>query len=129
MVNVQFLQTSVVLKIRKNSYRDILSVKPDLRCTKTVNFQITVGLVINTAVRRRIPSVLPVHVIIRTGITAESTEAAQNILFFPMITGFPLIMTAFHLRKFCSSFRGERYHSRFKQTGQKHLWVHGFNAA
>ena len=61
---------------------------------------------------------------------ARKIEDTPNILLFPMIT------YRLSIDRDCISFKKiyalrtevERYNARFKQTGQKRMWVRGFNA-
>lgn len=78
-------------------------MKPVLRCRKTESAKITAEHVKNFAVRSKIQKLLPVSAIINAGITARKTEAAQNTLPFPMITGFLLTVSLLNLNLFTVS--------------------------
>jgi len=56
----------------------------------------------NIVVRLNVLNLANAHVSTKIGTTAKRTEAAQNMLLFPMITGFQLTVSVFHSRKFTS---------------------------
>ena len=82
--------TPVKANVSNNNPKSFKSVKPDLQCIKTADFQKTVVRVRNTAVRLSVLKAVDALAIANVGITARKTAVAQNTQLFPMITGFPL---------------------------------------
>ena len=70
--------TPVKANISNNNPKSFKSVKSDLQCTKTADFQKTVVRVRNTAVRLSVLKAVVALAITNVGITARKTAVAQN---------------------------------------------------
>lgn len=107
-----------------------LYAKQVLLCTKTVNSPTMAEPARNTAAHSNVQNREFAHAITKIGITAENAAVVPNMLLFPMIIVFlSTVNVSLSKKLYAIRTEAERYNSRFKQTGQKRLWVHGFNAA